>query len=208
MEVKWPSRSTFETIISVYAKYVGAKYGSSSIVFDGYDNGPHIKDHEHKRRMGKISANVAVTLNNKPTCDQETLLKNSKNKSQFILLLAMALKKEGHDIHQSIGDAYTQIVAAALEFATKDETRSVTVVANDTNILVLLMFHWESNMNIFMLSDAGKKQSECWNIANLVSSAGDSVINHLLFIHAWSGCDTTSAIYGQGTSFSFPLLLL
>ena len=185
-KMKWLSRSTFETIISVYVKYVGAKYGSSSIVFDGYDNGPYIKDHEHKRRMGKISANVAVTLNNKPTCDQETFLKNSKNKSQFILLLAMALKKEGHDICQSIGDADTQIVAAALEFATKDETRSVTVAANDTDILVLLMFHWESNMNIFMLSDAGKKQSECWNIANLVSSA----------------------IYGQGTSFSFPLLLL
>ena len=118
-KVKWPSRSTFETIISVYEKYVGAKYGSSSIVSDGYDDGPYIKDHEHKRRIGRISTNVAVTLNNKPTCDQETFLKNSKNKSQFISLLAEALKKEGHDISQSIGDADTQIVAAALEFATR-----------------------------------------------------------------------------------------
>ena len=60
-KVKWPSRSTFETKISVYVKYVGAKNGSSSIVFDCYGNGPYIKDHDRKRRMGKISANVVAS---------------------------------------------------------------------------------------------------------------------------------------------------
>ncbi|KAG0714116.1 hypothetical protein GWK47_014761 [Chionoecetes opilio] len=83
-----------------------------------------------------------------------------------------SLKDEGHDVRQSIGDADTQIVLAALEYASKEDKRPVTVVANDTDILVLLMFHWEAHMNIFMLSDAGKKQYEYWDIASLVEGGG------------------------------------
>ena len=49
-----------------------------------------------------------------------------------------------------------------------------------------------------MLSDTANKHSECWNVANLVAAAKEFVTDHLLFIHAWSGCDTTSAIFGQG----------
>ena len=129
--------------------------------FDGYENGPYIKDHEHKRRVGEISASVTVTLQNTPTCNQEVFLKDSKNKSQFISLLTKALKDESHDVLQSIGDADTQIALPALEYASKENKRPVTVAANGTDILVLLMFHWEAHMNICMLSHAGKKQYEC-----------------------------------------------
>ena len=106
-KIKWPEKSTFEEIIAAYVTYVGKKYGRSAIVFDGYDNGPNIKDHEHKRRTGKISADIDVFLNKKPACDQETFLKNSKNKSKLISLLADFLRREDHDARQSIGDADT-----------------------------------------------------------------------------------------------------
>lgn len=33
---------------------------------------------------------------------------------------------------------------------------------------------------------------------NLISKAGKLLTSHLLFIHAWSGCDTTSATFGMG----------
>lgn len=197
-KVKWPCKSTYEIIIQHYVQFVNATYGRSCVVFDGYDNGPSTKDHEHKRRVGNISGNVTVALHNKPTCNQESFLKNSKNKSQFISLLVKALKDEGHDVRQSTGDADTQIVLAGLEYASKENKRPLTVVANDTDILVLLMFHWAAHMNLYMLSDVGKKQSQCWDIGSLVTSAGDMVTRHILFIHAWSGCDTTSATYGQG----------
>ena len=200
-KVKWPPNSTYEVIIKHYIHFVNSNYGLSCVVFDGYDNGPCIKDHEHKRRIGKISANVTVALQNEPTCSQESFLKNSKNKSQFISLLLKALKDDGHDIRQAIGDADTKIVQAALEYASKKDKRPVTVVASDTDILVLLMFHWKSHMNIFMLSNCGKNQHECWNISSLVSSIGALVTKRLLFIHAWSGYDTTSAIFSQGKHF-------
>ena len=42
-------------------------------------------------------------------------------------------------------------------YSSKEDKKPVTMVANDTDILVLLMFHWEAHMNICMLSHTGKK---------------------------------------------------
>ena len=75
------------------------------------------------------------------------------------------------------------------------------MVASDTDILVLLMFHWKEGMNIYMLVETTNKKDvdrEFWKIEKLVKEAGEVVTSHILFIHAWSGFDTSSAIYGQG----------
>jgi len=37
-----------------------------------------------------------------------------------------------------------------------------------------------------------------WRISDLVGQAGPIVTLYLLFLHAWSGCDITSATFGQG----------
>lgn len=37
-----------------------------------------------------------------------------------------------------------------------------------------------------------------WKISDLVTKAGQVLKSHLLFLHAWSGCDTTSATFGHG----------
>jgi hypothetical protein len=34
-----------------YVRYVQAKYGYTCIIFDGCNQGPSIKDHEHQRRV-------------------------------------------------------------------------------------------------------------------------------------------------------------
>jgi len=99
----------------------------------------------------------------------------------------------------SDGDADTQIVSTALEYVNTES--DVVVIANDTDVLVLLLFHYESGKNLYILSETGKNISQCWKISDIVTSTGDAIINHILFIHAWSGCDTTSAIFGQGKNF-------
>ena len=44
---------------SIYSSYLEHRYGSSCIVFDGYENVLLTKDHEHGRRqVGNISADV------------------------------------------------------------------------------------------------------------------------------------------------------
>ena len=158
------------------------------IVFDGYDNGPCTKDHEHQQRAGKMAAYVRLEdLQMIPTYSQEIFLKSDRNKVQFISILSEELTREGHDVRNSAGDANTQIVSAALEYA-GDVDNDIVVVASDTDILVLLMLHWKEGMNIYMLAETPNKKDvdrEFWKIENLVKKAGEVVTSHILFIHAW-----------------------
>ena len=91
------------------------------------------------------------------------------------------------------------IVACALQMAM--EGKEVTVVADDTDVLILLMYHWtESMADVYFLSEPKKSQKkglQVWRICDLITKAG-TLTSHLLFMHAWSGCDTTSATFGQG----------
>lgn len=64
---------------------------------------------------------------------------------------------------------------------------------------MVLKFHWEKGMKIYMLVDASKRKDgvkELWKIKDLAKATGDVITSHILFIHAWSGCDTTFAMYG------------
>ena len=87
------------------------------------------------------------------------------------------------------------IVSCALQFATQGNY-IIVVVDDDIDILVLLIHHWNPSMaDVYFQSDAQKKM---WKIRDVVAEVGDVVQAHLLFVHAWSGYDTTSATFGQG----------
>ena len=90
------------------------------------------------------------------------------------------------------------IVKCALDFASQGN--EVTVVSDDdTDILVLLIHHWKMNMSVvYFKSEA---QEMVWKIQDIINNAGELLALHILFIHAWSGCDTTSATFGQGKTF-------
>ena len=90
-----------------------------------------MKDHEHKRRAGKVSAFVKLG-DMMAKCNQEIFLKNDKNKTHYISALSDQLRREGHDVRNSIGDADTQIVSVALEYVS-DSEKEVNVVASDRN---------------------------------------------------------------------------
>lgn len=59
-KVKWKKRGTYQDIVKQYVSYVRCKYGTCCIVFDGYKQGPSIKDHEHQRRVKKSCADIQV----------------------------------------------------------------------------------------------------------------------------------------------------
>ena len=125
---------------------------------------------------------------------QQTFLKNEKNKCQFIHLLSHYLEDDGHTVHQSTGDADTMIVHCVLQLATQGT--EVMVVADDTDVLILLIHHWQGEMaNVYFLSESSKTR-KCWKIRDIAAEAGAGLVSHILFVHAWSGCDTTSATFG------------
>ena len=128
---------------------------------------------------------------------QHEFLANDKNKSQFIDLLRQCLSRDGHNVKQSENDADTLIVKSALDSAHSGHV--TTVVADDTDLLVLLLHHFQSTAmaDIFLLSEASKRQRQVIkfiNVRRLVNLLGKTLVSHLLFIHASSGCNRTSAI--------------
>ena len=102
-KVKWLPNTSHQSILNQYTRYVKSKYGRACIIFDGYDNGPYTKDHEHQQRAEKMAAYVSLAdLQMIPTCIQEIFLKSDQNKVQFISILSEELRREGHDVRNIV----------------------------------------------------------------------------------------------------------
>ena len=200
--VTWNKGMKFKEIAEEYRKYINNNYGLSYIVFDGYDDTQSIKSTEHQRRATKngSSRRIVIHEDNESPYAKDRFLSNTENKKSLISLLETKLTTGGHHVHVCTGDADTKIVSTALEVANESE---VTVVADDTDVAVMLLYHWKEKLfDIKFYTERGKKG---WSMRE--SQAPLSLIKqHLLFIHAWSGCDSTSSIYGKGKQSFFKLV--
>lgn len=198
--IVWDRDVTFRDLVRKYLTHVGSRYGHCSIVFDGYQDGPSTKDHEHFRRNLKctISVDISVHLDNSiGTVTQKSFLSNPNNKESFISLLAQALSSDGHDVVRCRGDADTAIVSSVLDIACTGS--NVTLIAADTDLLIMLLYMWNDLMGcILMKNEATRKHAESVrDVGKICESLGD-ICKYITFIHAFGGCDTTSAIFGQG----------
>ena len=140
--VLWLAGNTYKEVIMQHMSYVRHIYGTCSIVFDGYSSRPSLKDHEHKRRAGKASADIQISTEMNAHRNQRLFFANEKNNVQFINLFSHYLRLDGHAVIQSESDADTQIVSAAIALASNG--KNTTVIADDTDIFVLLLFHWNA----------------------------------------------------------------
>ena len=121
------------------------------------------------------------------------------------------LKKHLHQhnfiVYQAESDADTLIVHHALKLASSGN--KTIIVADD--ILVLLIHHYHESMaDIYFFSEASKRRKEgpqIFNIRHIVDITDPVIRNNLLFAHAWSGCDCTSATFWQGKGMIIKLLL-
>jgi 5'-3' exonuclease len=205
-KVKWLPSCSYRDVFQQYVRHVQSRYGSDAvIVFDGYGNGPSIKDTEHARRAAKVSADIAVDELKLAHRDQSAFLANEANKKSFVACLMQQLLASGYVVKQAFGDADTVIAATALELA--EVKGPVTVVADDTDVLVLLVHHFKPQFSdIFMLSQVSKRRSGrtlVMPIRIIRSTVGDAVACQLPVIHAISGCDSTSAMFGMGKATVF-----
>ncbi|XP_066926559.1 uncharacterized protein [Clytia hemisphaerica] len=65
---------------------------------------------------------------------------------------------------------------------------------DDTDVAVMMAYHWQEDLKpLLFLSERAKK---CWDIGSCQDELNGQK-KHLLFIHAWTGCDSTSAICGK-----------
>ena len=172
--VKWEKGATYAAIAQQYNQYVSKHYGVSTVVFDGYE--ASVKDHEHERRATKCAPNVVVDPGRNAYFDQGTFLANQENKKSFIDLLTKCLRDAGHSVHQASDDADTLLVHTALQCARQQ--RPVVVVANDTDVLVLLIYHIhvcaepDSISDVYMLSEVTSRKIQPKMLIPVQSSRG------------------------------------
>ncbi|CAG9833794.1 unnamed protein product [Diabrotica balteata] len=179
--VKWRQGQTYADICSSYVSYVKSNYKLSAIVvFDGYPDeacGSTKRLERLRRAQRKQSAAISLTEIMVPIVSQDSFLANPKIKSRFISMLMEKLHDAKIYLKQAVEDADILIILTPLEMAPSNE--HVTVLGED----------------IDLLPGKGKVSQSLYN-AHL--TAEKILLNHILFLHAMSDCNTTSALFNQG----------
>ena len=205
----WNRGDSYKKIVRTYADLV-RKYGNTAtIVIDGYQNGATIKDNVHSHR-GHVSSRPTVSL----TPDAEfrgrksEFLSVTSNKQTLINLMADELQAEGCHVVHAKGDADVDIVKAAVLAA---ESKPTTLIGEDTDLLVLLLYYCPSDVRcpLYFRSDkqAKTKRVQTRNIVALKHVLGGQLCEQIMFLHAFTGCDSTSRIYSIGEKSALGKLL-
>ena len=202
--VRWFRNVVYKQVVTQYVDLVRARYEAGAvIVFDGYPDLPSTKDHEHERRHCKVSSCPEVECEDSVPAvySQEVFLANDKNKDKLIKKLIPQLTSAGFIAWQSSSDADVDIVAAALHQASTS-SGPIAVVANDTDILVMLGFHLTAAMSdilfVWETRSKGSVMHKCISVEKVQNNLGEKACQQLLTAHALGGCDTVSAIFGHG----------
>ena len=203
----WRRGYLFETIYQMYVDYVMRKYSRTTDVFDGYVDGPSIKDVTHKRRSGNRSGPTGHFHGQTILCSKkEDFLRNKDNKQRFINMLGSKLEIAGCTVLYAKGDADTMIVKAAVECSLQINK---IVVGDDTDLLVLLCYHCEfSSQDVFFQPEpkTNTAKHRVWDLRKAKTVLGVKVIQVILFVHAIPGCDTTSRLHGLGKASALKMV--
>ena len=132
-----------------------------------------------------VKIELVVVVHNK----QNAFLSNELNKSQFMSLLGNHLQTKGFIVHHSSNNADTLIIKCAIKLALAGNV--CTVIADDTDILVLLMYYLQPHMaDIFLFSiesKCSKSGQKIVSLKNLIDVTDPFIKENIPFAHAWSG---------------------
>ncbi|KAG1661618.1 hypothetical protein GQR58_021318 [Nymphon striatum] len=154
--VTWQPFSTLKQVIYQYYSYVTSNYGiSSTVVFDGYSDGPSVKDHEHNRRIMTSGgyAHIQIEHHAKVLSNQHGFLANDENKSKLIDQLSLRTKI--YDVIRINADAciYCDCFGSLWDIAVCGA--NVIVVSNDTDVKIMLLYLYNSEMGDIIVKPFG-----------------------------------------------------
>ncbi|CAM1309852.1 Uncharacterised protein r2_g2002 [Pycnogonum litorale] len=116
-------------------------------------------------------------------------------------MLGTKLRAQNCQTHHAAGDA-DLIVQKAMESAATTDT---VLIGDDTDLLILLIYHTNlKSCDLFFQPEPKKnvKKPRVWNMKSVKQQLGPDVSQHIFFMHALLGCDTTSQVYGIGKGAS------
>ena len=112
-------------------------------------------------------------------------------------MLSRYLQQANCQVYHSTADA-DLIVNKAVE---SSRTMDTVLVGDDTDLLILLCHHAELDVfDLFFQPEtrANSTKRRSWDVKSVKEKLGQKICRHILFIHAISGCDTSSRMYGIG----------
>ena len=148
----WTNGHSYGAIAQSYVDFTVRNYGLPTVVFDGYEGGPSIKDNTHQRRGHNIHPVVKFTAETEFSGKKEHFLSRNCNKQQFINLVSSKLRIKGCNVIQAPGDADVIIVKTAVESA---NLYSTALIGEDTDLLILLLYHaTKQSKDLYFYSDS------------------------------------------------------
>ena len=204
--IPWTKGDSYGEIAESYADFTIRHYGLATVVFDGYTRGPSIKDNTHERRTRhKVCPIVNFTAETKFVGKKEDFLSRPTNKQNIIDMISVKMQKKGCHVINSLGDADADIAKVAVKAAHYDVTN---VIGEDTDLLVLLLFCANADIkDLYFRSDKPSCAKIAYHINSLQARLGKNTCCQLLFVHAFTGCDSTSRIFGVGKKAAFEKII-
>ena len=192
--------SLCETFVG-YVQVSGAPYGHVCFVFDCYDRQTTKAQAQKRRRLNTGSYTDVVLEDSTPvTGNKQVFRGNMVNKQHMICMLSAHLEQAGVAaiLTAEEGGADVVIVRKAIELGEHDD---VVIIADDTGIIVLLVYHAHSSHQFHM-----ETKQHIIDINAAQQALGVDVCRSLLFVHALTGCETASAMCGVGKKKAFKVL--
>ena len=129
---------------------------------------------------------------------KESFFSDLQNKQHFVELLGQHLEEAGITVFHATSDADVLTVQKAIDSA---DVKDTVLVGDDTDLLVLSL-HQELPSHKLYFAPQPKRNAKAriWDIKQVKKDVGFFTCKHILFLHAFLGCDTTSRIFGIGKS--------
>ena len=154
--IKWVKGGTYVT--EHYANFVLKTYGVATVVFDGYEDAPSVKDNTHFYRGKTGHATVHVRADAVFASKRDNFLENASSKDQTIKLIMQKLRERGCSVNQA-DDADVSIILATVD---RSRQCSCTLIGEDTDLLLLLLYYADcKNETLIFRSDKKKTVVMC-----------------------------------------------
>ena len=102
------------------------------------------------------------------------------------------------------GDADVDIVVAAVKASDNQPT---TLIGEDTDLLIFLLYYAGTNNRGLCFRTDKSKATKVYGISKMKQVLGSELCSQLLFIHAFTGCDTTPRIFSVDKQKAFQKLV-
>lgn len=204
--VKWRPGMTYKEIATLYINIIRQyRLPNTTVVFNGYANGPSTKNQTQECRHPSKSRVVHITAQSTFYGKQDDFLSNPIKKQSFITYLRSEIIRNGGIAIQSPADADVDITRIAVASA---QTASTTLIGEDSDLFVLLLHYTDSTISneLYFRSDK-LAMVHVYDIKLLCTILGSVLCRQILFIHAFTGCDTSSRIHGVGKPTALTKLL-